>query len=215
MPSATEIANHAVELAHRASDELATYIATASDEEIEKAGQLVGSSASDDVDAHRHLRRETWERFAGLQLLLASGCIRSPEIEAEDDADAARLRKYQGWDALSRGDLAEASFVAESLLEEAASLSREDWNYGNLVHDGHVLLGYVRLRDGDVAGAEAELRAAAETPGSPQLNSFGPDLSLAWELLRLGRDETVIVYLRGVARSWSPRRPDHKVNPSM
>ena len=38
------------------------------------------------------------------------------------------------------------------------------------------------------------LIAAGRTPGSPQLNSFGPDMTLASELLELGESEVVLGY---------------------
>ena len=50
----------------------------------------------------------------------------------------------------------------------------------------------------------AELRAAGHTPGSPQLDSFGPDIRLAWDLLQRGQDQAVLDYLHDVARFWSP-----------
>ncbi|MEI6198193.1 MAG: hypothetical protein WCS42_28075, partial [Verrucomicrobiota bacterium] len=46
------------------------------------------------------------------------------------------------------------------------------------------------------------LLAAGKTPGSPQLNSFGPDFALAKELLILGQKEVVLQYLDLVGNFW-------------
>jgi len=110
----------------------------------------------------------------------------------------------EGWAALGRGDLRVAASAAESLLKQAGAMPDDDWDHGNLLHDGHIIRGHVQLRLGDVAGAEAALRAAGAVRGSPHLDSFGPDLSLAWEMLRLNRDEAVLNYLHAIARFWSP-----------
>ena len=112
-----------------------------------------------------------------------------------------------GWAALAAGDLKAAAAEAQSLLAGAQTLPVDDWNYGNLLHDGHIIQGHVHLRQGDIARAESELRAAGTSPGSPQLDSFGPDLSLAWSLLELGRDSAVLDYLHGISRFWSPPGP--------
>jgi hypothetical protein len=101
----------------------------------------------------------------------------------------------EGWAALAKGDLGEARRAADGLLATAAAHGPNDSDYGNCLHSGHILRGYVHLFDNDLEGAAVQLGAAAQTPGSPQLDSFGPDLTLAWGLLRRGRDDAVLAYL--------------------
>ena len=64
------------------------------------------------------------------------------------------------------------------------------------------------MREGNLAAAKKHLLAAGATPGSPQLNSFGPQMQLARELLEKGEKETVLQYLDLVARFWA--NPDER-----
>jgi hypothetical protein len=121
----------------------------------------------------------------------------------ESSADG-RIDPDVGLGLVEAGDLDGALRFADELLAAADALSPDDWNYGNLIHDAHVIRGKAHLASGDLDLAAKELIAASETPGSPQLDTFGPDFSLAWALLLAGRDDEVLAYLRGVARFWEP-----------
>ena len=89
------------------------------------------------------------------------------------------------------GDTDKARTYAETMLADIP----DDWNRGNRVHYGNLVLGRVALADGDLRGAAQYLLAAGRTPGSPQLNSFGPDMALARDLLERGETQTVLRYL--------------------
>ena len=93
-------------------------------------------------------------------------------------------------------------------IEKAESYAREmlitaetekdescNWNYGNAIHDSHNILGRVALRRGDIDAAKKHLIQAGRTKGSPQLDTFGPSMVLAKELLERGESETVLEYL--------------------
>jgi hypothetical protein len=87
--------------------------------------------------------------------------------------------------------------LAKAYASEALHLApqfQQDWNYGNAIHNGHVVLGRLALVHGDVESACKELLLAGETPGSPQLDSFGPNMSLAKELLDRGQRDVVFQY---------------------
>jgi hypothetical protein len=101
---------------------------------------------------------------------------------------------------MNRGSRETARSRAQKLLA-LAEANRNDWNYGNAVHDGHVVLGQVALAFGDVDTAKSELLAAGRTPGSPQLNSFGPNMRLASDLLDAGEGDVVVQNLSCVALS--------------
>ena len=79
---------------------------------------------------------------------------------------------------------------------------------GNVVHHGHRLLGLVALAGDDVAEATRRLLASADTDGSPQLNSFGPNMSLAAALLARGKTEAVLEYFDRCERFWA-KASDH------
>jgi hypothetical protein len=103
--------------------------------------------------------------------------------------------------ALDRGNSRRAAVLAQELLALARTYP-EDWNYGNAFHHGHLTLGHVALAARDVATARAELHAAGRTPGSPQLNSFGPNMKLAQDLLAIGDYEAVLVYFDLCSSFW-------------
>lgn len=97
------------------------------------------------------------------------------------------------------------AYADESLA--AAAQHPKDWNYGNAIHDGHMVLGLLALRNNDVPTAREELIKAGQTPGSPQLNSFGPNMTLANELLQKGERNTVLDYLVLCAKFWKTGAP--------
>ncbi|MGA8220324.1 MAG: hypothetical protein WB780_01635 [Candidatus Acidiferrales bacterium] len=109
------------------------------------------------------------------------------------------------------GDLAKAAFEAGEMekaeqyateLLQSAPKHKDDWNYGNALHGGNTILGRIALQRGDIVAAKQDLIAAGETPGSPQLDSFGPNMALAKELLEKGERETVITYLQSCEKFW-------------
>ena len=63
-------------------------------------------------------------------------------------------------------------------------------------------MGRVSLSKGDVKQADQYLLASAKTPGSPQLDSFGPNMTLAKELLDKGESESVLQYLELCRKFW-------------
>ena len=77
-----------------------------------------------------------------------------------------------------------------------------DWNYGNAVHDANRYLGLIALRTGNREGAVAYLLKAGQSTGSPQLNTFGPELDLADALLKTGEIDAVRAYLKDIRRFW-------------
>lgn len=103
--------------------------------------------------------------------------------------------------ALAADELSKAKAYAEEALA-VASTCDSDWNYGNAIHDGNMVLGQIALRQGDVQSASDYLLRAGATPGSPQLDSYGPTLDLARELLDAGEKDIVIEYLEQCRRFW-------------
>ena len=72
------------------------------------------------------------------------------------------------------------------------------------MHAGNLVLGKVALNRGDVAAAEAYLiESASSIPaGSPQLNSFGPNMSLALALVKAGHQKAVLQYFELCRAFW-------------
>jgi hypothetical protein len=143
------------------------------------------------------------------------GCERALPLTAEErlkqavselaSAASKQDRFYALADAAKQsfvvGREADAQRYATELLALAQTLPR-DWNYGNAIHDGNMVLGRVAAKAGKDDLAKSYLAKAGSTPGSPQLNTFGPNMSLAQDLLRRGQAEAVLEYFQQCRRFW-------------
>jgi hypothetical protein len=117
----------------------------------------------------------------------------------ERDALLASLAKT----AFAAGLNDEAKAFATKMLEDDAA----GWNRGNRIHHGNLILGQLALSDGNVDEAKSRLLLAGKTTGSPQLNSFGPNMLLAKELLERGETAVVLEYFELCKKFWaSPHR---------
>ena len=96
--------------------------------------------------------------------------------------------------ALDGGNSGRAVQLARELLAAADGYA-SDWYYGNAVHHAHIVLGRAALRAGDRPTARTELIEAGRTPGSPQLDTFGPNMRLARELVDLDERDIVLAYM--------------------
>ena len=97
----------------------------------------------------------------------------------------------------------DAKTFATKMLEDDTA----GWNRGNRIHHGNLILGQIALSDGNVDEAKSRLLRAGKTTGSPQLNSFGPNMLLAKELLERGETEVVLEYFELCKKFWaSPHR---------
>jgi hypothetical protein len=95
---------------------------------------------------------------------------------------------------------------ATELLTEAAK-NPDDPNYGNAIYDANEVLGRVALRHGDIAHAGILLLEAGRTPGSLQLSSLGPDMTLTLELLEKGERTVVLQFFDLCRRFWPSGLP--------
>ena len=125
---------------------------------------------------------------------------------AQANTTNAQLRFYN-LQSLTRmafdlGDLAKARTYADDLLRQAEEVDTR-WGTGDAVYRGHLVLGRIALRESNLAEAKTHLLAAAATGGSPVLGSFGPNMSLAKELLDKGEKETVLEFLQRCADFWT------------
>jgi hypothetical protein len=192
-------------------------------QETARALELVGRAlelAPDDADllqraahmswnaATRAQKRGVWTRvhpeLAGEALAHAREAARRWERAAAlplSEPLQAHLRCHQAVAALACGAHAAARAHALAALHSSATL-RDSWPYGNVIHEAHLVLGWLALEAGDVDGACVELLAAGRTPGSPQLNSFGPDLLLAKTLYERGARRRIVAYLEACALFW-------------
>ncbi len=99
------------------------------------------------------------------------------------------------------GKIEDAGKYAKDLLTLAPKY-RGDWNYGNAIQDGNLVLGRIALKEGRIDEAKQYLIGAGESPGSPQMNSFGPNMSLAKDLLEKGERDVVLQYFDLCRKFW-------------
>jgi hypothetical protein len=73
-----------------------------------------------------------------------------------------------------------------------------------------IVLGRLSLIEGDVETAKHHLIEAAIGPGSPIMSSFGPNMSLAHDLLLRGEDQAVLDFFQACGKFWE--RGDEKLD---
>lgn len=104
--------------------------------------------------------------------------------------------------AFDAGDTNKAAGYAQQALNAAATFGEKDWNTGNAIHHGNLILGRIAFQAGNIELAKHYLLEAGKTPGSPQLDSFGPNMALARDLLAKGEKDTVLQYFALCAKFW-------------
>lgn len=175
MLTAQQIADFAAAAAHDAVERVVSFSQT--DAVAFENWHAPGQALYESWDRDTPVGRSTWEFHAAHEILMAVQSVVDPyEGDETDDAPDPD----DGYRMLREGDHAGALAVADALLLAAENTTPDDWNHGNLLHHAHVLRGKVSFAEGNLPAAAVELVAAGNVPGSPQLDSFGPDLSLAW-----------------------------------
>lgn len=109
-------------------------------------------------------------------------------------------------------DAAKESYImgkyeeSQKYADELLLLSKnypDNWNYGNAIQDYHIVAGKISLKDGNVTSSIEHLLSAGMSPGSPQMNSFGPNMRLAKELLTCGETKVVLEYFKLCKNFWA------------
>ncbi len=162
------------------------------------AGQLLWLRAMRSRDGMRFERDPT----------IAASALRWFELALARAPDVAHRRLFLenvAGAAFACSDFERTTACALELLARPDAPER-DWNDGNAIYAGNALLGRVAFARGDREAAKLHLSRAGRTQGSPQLNSFGPDLALANELLEAGESEAVLAFLGDVAKFWAGHR---------
>jgi hypothetical protein len=139
----------------------------------------------------------------------ASDTVIASQPETPSEAEAKRFYDLteQAPYALAAGETDRAKSYAETLLKEAERFPK-NWNYGNAIHVAHLVLGHIALDAGDLKEAKKQLLEAGKTPGSAQINTFGPNMLLAKSLLEKKENEAVLQYFDLVDKFW--KSPNNK-----
>lgn len=117
-----------------------------------------------------------------------------------DEREPAELLS-QAVKALEEGDEQQARRCAETALEMVRSTSPVRVQ-AEVVHGCEGVLGHLALARGDRAQACVHLRRSADVAGSPRLETFGPEMSLARALIEAGERDAVLDYLERCRRFW-------------
>lgn len=127
---------------------------------------------------------------------------------AQGDLDAAKTERDRFYalnrasrNALKKGETEKARELATE-QEKLLPNYKNDWNFGNAVQDTNQVLGLIDLESGDVEEAKKRLLASADSEGSPQMNSFGPNMHLAKALLEKGEKDIVLEYFKRCGTFW-------------
>lgn len=105
------------------------------------------------------------------------------------------------------GKVEDARKYAQELLEMLPRF-KGNWNYGNAVQDANLVLGRIAVHEGRIDDAKHYLIEAGKSPGSPQMDSFGPNMSLAKDLLKKGEKDVVLEYFKLCRNFWKMGKED-------
>jgi tetratricopeptide (TPR) repeat protein len=132
------------------------------------------------------------------------------EFEKAQAADPSAEGKFQrlhylAKSAFSAAQLEKASDYAEELLQAAVARPK-DRDTGNSIHQGNIVLGRVALKQRHIKLANEYLLKAGHVSSTRQLSSFGPNMSLANELLKAGQKAVVLQYFELCYKFWDMGR---------
>jgi tetratricopeptide (TPR) repeat protein len=165
---------------------------------IDPSDAETSSRLAQSYDMERMFVSSPDEKTALAQKSLA---LRERALEKAEGVDRFYALGDIAKDAFEAGELEKAEQYASELLQSAPKF-KDNWNYGNALFEGNIVLGRIALQHGDIVDAKEHLLSAGETPGSPQLDSFGPNMTLAQELLEKGERDAVLTYLQSCGKFW-------------
>jgi hypothetical protein len=140
-----------------------------------------------------------------LKLSMCGAISQDCGIEALNKAKNEEERFYALGDAAKEAFSEGKSKKAQEYANELSTLISKykgNWNYGNAIQDYNLVLGRIALSRGEIEKAKDYLIEAGKSPGSPQMDTFGPNMSLAKDLLEKGEKEVVIEYLTLCKSFW-------------
>jgi hypothetical protein len=133
-----------------------------------------------------------------------------PALDKLAAANSPELRFYALGDAAKQSFAAGKTEDAQKYARELMALLpnfRQNWEYGNAVHDANLTLGRIAVRQGRMDDAKRHLIESVRTPGA-RLMDYGPNMSLAKDLLEKGERQAVLDYFALCRKFWNYGRLD-------
>ncbi|MBZ5706482.1 MAG: hypothetical protein LAN63_14115 [Acidobacteriia bacterium] len=149
-------------------------------------------------DARHSSTAEQVTRMAAKSLKVFEQALRDthdPRDQLNDLPEAAQA-------AFEAGEYERAAAYSKEVLSLADRPDYADSN-ADAIHYGNIVLGRIALRQGNVAAASAFLLKAATVKGNPHLDTFGPNMMLAKELLEKGERKSVLEYFDLCGKFWT------------
>lgn len=108
------------------------------------------------------------------------------------------------WQHFDNSRFCDAKLFANKLLKftDSPELPESLRRDANAIHCANTVLGLISLEDRDIASAKFFLQNSISVNTSPQMRSFGPNLSLAQSLLESGERQIVIDFLAACGVFW-------------
>jgi len=126
-------------------------------------------------------------------------------LERLTAADSPEKRFYAlgaaAKECFAAGKIEDAQKYAQELMSLLPSF-RDNREYGGAMHDANLVLGRIAVRNGNMEDAKRYLIAVAQSPAPPHLASYGPNMSLANDLLAKGERQAVLDFFERCRRSW-------------
>lgn len=134
-----------------------------------------------------------------------------PTTNEKDEINQYMILDDVAFEAALSDHVTEAKAAADKLLELAEKYKNYKdnnqkslaWRYGDAIHMGHTVLGLLALKNNNIDEAKQHLLLSGQVDGSPVLNSFGPNMTLARELLKKSERDSVLKYFDECDRFWS------------
>lgn len=105
---------------------------------------------------------------------------------------------------IDSGDLQLAEVHVKD-LEQRLTQHEKDFNYFNALHKINTAKGRLALSRGDIDSAKKFLLNSIKIQNTPQLQTFGPNMSLARDLLEEGELSVVLEYLSLCKLIWDEK----------
>ena len=133
-----------------------------------------------------------------------------PALDRLAAANSPELRFYAlgaaAKQSFAAGKVEDARKYAQELMTLLPGF-RQNSEYGNAAHDAHLTLGQIAVREGRTGDARRHLIESVRVPGA-RLMDYGPNMSLAKDLLEKGERQAVLDYFALCRKFWNYGRLD-------